>query len=114
MYDFESIRKRLKEVREKTNLSMRQFGIKAGIPETTYIQIESGKTKKINLEYLQKVSETYDVNPNWLMFGEEIKPVIATPEEQKLFETVKKASGGDKQALEQLQFLIDCLKAKTK
>ena len=60
--------KRLKEIREKTGLSPRQFSLKAGIDQSQYLKIEKGNLP-ITENIMAKLIATYQVVQDYVLYG---------------------------------------------
>ncbi len=64
---FKEVGKRLKEAREKKNITLEQAGKKVDVHKSTVLRWENGKTEKIKLPILETLAQYYNVNPVWLM-----------------------------------------------
>lgn len=58
---------RLKEARERKNISLEEAGSKVGVNKSTILRWENGKTEKFKIPTLEILADFYDVNPTWLM-----------------------------------------------
>lgn len=59
---------RLKQIRERLGYNQKEFGAKLGMPQSTYNDMERGKTP-ISNRTLITVCAVFCVNENWLRFG---------------------------------------------
>jgi len=55
-------------IREELGLSQAEFGRRAGLTQTSISEAETGK-RDFGYNSLQKISNTYGVNLNWLILG---------------------------------------------
>ncbi|WP_179215788.1 helix-turn-helix domain-containing protein [Paenibacillus sp. MY03] len=60
---------RLRQLRSKTGLSQTEIARRLGIARTTYSGYENG-SREPDLKTLNKLSEHFDVDLNWLIAGE--------------------------------------------
>lgn len=58
---------RLKQARERCNISLEEAGNKVGVNKSTIMRWENGKTEKFKIPTLEILAKLYDVNPSWLM-----------------------------------------------
>ena len=58
---------RLKELRQKLNLSQTELGKRAGIHPVTICEWENGRTEGIKLQSVQKLAAALKVTPNELL-----------------------------------------------
>lgn len=58
---------RLKQARERCNISLEEAGNKVGVNKSTIMRWENGKTEKFKIPTLEILAKLYDVNPAWLM-----------------------------------------------
>ena len=63
------IGQRLRELRHHYNLSLKEFGLIAGISDAAIFNIESGKTKRPHPTTLKNIISTYGVSYEWLFYG---------------------------------------------
>lgn len=81
-----NIREKLKEVRRKTGLSMKNFGAAIGYTTGNIGDWESGKALP-SLSALISISNQFDISLDWLLTGKEYAPqVVLDPDIQKLIE----------------------------
>ncbi|MCD6192142.1 MAG: helix-turn-helix transcriptional regulator [Candidatus Aminicenantes bacterium] len=55
------IGKRIKQLRQKNNLTQEKLAIKAGVPYTTLTKIESGVIKKPSVQTIAKIAKALGV-----------------------------------------------------
>ena len=60
---------RLRELRHHYNLSLKEFGLKAGISDAAIFKMELGKTKRPHAASLKKIISAYGVSFEWLYYG---------------------------------------------
>ncbi len=58
---------RLKQAREKRNMTQEELGKLLGLNKSTIQRYESGQVKKIKLPVLENIAEILGVNPSWLI-----------------------------------------------
>lgn len=58
---------RLKELRQKLNLSQVELGRRAGVHPVTICEWEKGRTEGIKLQSVQKIAKALNVTPNDLL-----------------------------------------------
>ncbi len=63
------MKERLKELRKKLGLTMEEFGSKLGVRKTTISSLENG-INNLTEQMILLICSTYNVNENWLRFGE--------------------------------------------
>lgn len=66
--DKENIRNRIQQIRKEKGLSMDKFGSEMGYTKQLISLIESGKANPTD-EFMQKVSQTFGVNLEWIKTG---------------------------------------------
>lgn len=66
MYDYVGIGSRILLLRTSKGIKQREMGIKLGITQPAYSDLETGK-REMTLAQLYKIAETLDVSPIWLM-----------------------------------------------
>lgn len=66
--ELNTIKDRLIFLRGELKLNGRQFAKSIGVDPSQYSKIESGKLNIDN--YVRAISELYNVNANWLLFGQ--------------------------------------------
>ncbi len=59
---------RIKEIRQKTNLSVAKMAYQIGIPARTITGYERGE-RTPSIEFLTQLSTILNVNPQWFLFG---------------------------------------------
>jgi len=64
-----AVNERLKILRKSLNLSQKEFAEKLGIKQGSYSALETGSSKITNSSLLLLVN-TYNVNTNWLLYGD--------------------------------------------
>jgi len=62
------IGERLKTFRKHLKLSQEEFGNKINISQKSLSAIERGD-RRLYAELIEKISKTYNLNPNWLILG---------------------------------------------
>jgi transcriptional regulator with XRE-family HTH domain len=72
--------KRVKELRNKLNLSQKDFAAAIDLAASYLSEIESGKIKP-GFDFFYKITKEYRVNPFYLLHGEE--PVFIEPDKEK-------------------------------
>jgi len=60
--------KRIAFVRQELRLGVVEFARKAGLSNSIIYQVEAG-TKEMGLSTLERLSQTYGISLNWLVFG---------------------------------------------
>ncbi|MBC2721809.1 MAG: helix-turn-helix domain-containing protein [Desulfosporosinus sp.] len=63
---------RLREIRESTGLSQKDFAESFGANKTTYNRYESGDIKSMPSDLIGNISDKFDLNPAWLMGYENV------------------------------------------
>lgn len=63
---------RLKEIREATGISQKEFADLFGANKTTYNRYESGDIKSMPADLIDSISKKFDINPAWLMGYENV------------------------------------------
>ena len=63
------MRERLIELRKIIGTSQRKFAEKCSMSQATYAPLETGRTP-IREPYIKLICQTYDVNEEWLRYGE--------------------------------------------
>jgi transcriptional regulator with XRE-family HTH domain len=88
-----TIGSRLKNLREKSNISQEYIGEKFGLTKFQVSRMENGKTK-IDPDLISKFAEFYNVSTDYLLNGVNFKAheqvVDLSIEEQKILEEIKK------------------------
>lgn len=74
---------RLKELRKKLNLSQEAFGRKLGVTGAGISKIESGD-RNLTDQMILSICRAYDVNEEWLRYGENPIFIKANEEEEIL------------------------------
>jgi len=70
--------KRLKEARERADLSQEALARRADVSTVAVSQIEQGRTKEPHYHTLHRLSKVLGVSPHWLYTGEELEePILA-------------------------------------
>lgn len=64
---FKEVGKRLKEARERNNITLEEAGKKVDVHKSTVLRWENGETEKIKLPIIETLANYYNVNPVWLM-----------------------------------------------
>ncbi len=105
--------KKLKKIREDLDFSQKEFADKLETNQQSISRYEKDE-RQPSIEFLQKLYNLGISIDSLLDKESSNREPSPTPEEQRIFEVVKKASNGDMQAVEQLQFFVDCLRAKAK
>ena len=77
---------RIKILREKLNLSQKEFSLKLGIGLSTLGMIEVGK-REILERHINLICKVFDVNEDWLRNGNE--PIFVEKEEKDIIELLK-------------------------
>lgn len=90
--DFKEIGKRIKDKRIELNLTQEQLAEKTGITDT-YIGAIERATSKCSIETLVKISQTLDINMDYMLFGTTTKNV------DNRFSEILKSLPKDKQNL---------------
>ena len=90
--DFKEIGKRIKDKRIKLNLTQEQLAEKTGLTDT-YIGAIERATSKCSIETLVKISQTLDINMDYMLFGTTTKNV------DNRFSEILKSLPKDKQNL---------------
>lgn len=65
--DYKLVGNRLKQSREKQNISLEEAGNRVGVNKSTILRWENGQTEKFKLTTLEILATFYDVNTEWLM-----------------------------------------------
>lgn len=74
---------RLKEVREGTGLTQKEFAEVLNTNSTTYCRYESGDIKRMPASIIQAIASRYSVNPAWLAGFENVEKYDITEEHHK-------------------------------
>ncbi len=90
--DFKEIGKRIKDKRIELNLTQEQLAEKTGLTDT-YIGAIERATSKCSIETLVKISQTLDINMDYMLFGTTTKNV------DNRFSEILKSLPKDKQNL---------------
>ena len=90
--DFKEIGKRIKEKRIELKLTQEQLAEKTGLTDT-YIGAIERATSKCSIETLVKISQTLDINMDYMLFGTTTKNV------DNRFSEILKSLPKDKQNL---------------
>ena len=64
-----TINERVKEVRERLNLSQEEFGNRIGLSKSSISNIENG-TRNVNSKHVKLIGTIFNINEAWLMTGE--------------------------------------------
>lgn len=90
--DFKEIGKRIKDKRIELNLTQEQLAERTGLTDT-YIGAIERATSKCSIETLVKISQTLDINMDYMLFGTTTKNV------DNRFSEILKSLPKDKQNL---------------
>jgi transcriptional regulator with XRE-family HTH domain len=115
---------RIKEIREKAGLSKLKFAQSLGVSDAKISYLESGRTPTIKNEFAQKIAQTYNVDVNWILYGEENDEINKAFEERKkelsadqlalIEETIKACKGDTEAFIKAQELLIKCYKNNLK
>lgn len=100
---------KIRELRTKKNLTMKQLGDIVGVAESTISLYERGK-RQPDFETLKHLADFFEVSIDYLLGaeGEKIKPAVPElpSDEQEFLKRFKRLNESDKEAiLDQMQFL---------
>lgn len=70
----QTLAERLAWMRQVTNLTLRELSEKTGLSYSGLGMIERGMRVNIPVDTLQKITETYKIDPLWLMTGQGKQP----------------------------------------
>ena len=113
-----TIGERIKQVREKADLSQKAFGARIGLSQTAVTALENNQSEP-RLSTFNKVVEAFRVNPEWLRTGDgNAAPSPTDPDKDKLplsvvpeSEQIKDLKEQLKDAREQLRFMRDLVRS---
>ncbi len=111
------IGERIKEIREKLELSINGFSKISKIPASTIRDIESGKVKHPRSDVIEKLM-SMGYSAEYLLLDDRKRDPVEEvlkrlpPDKLEIHYLVEKALNGDSSALENLKFLLKGLEAK--
>lgn len=83
---------RLKASRKMRGLSQEEVAQRAGIKQTSYSQLENGRSK--SSRHLLQLAEALDVDPHWLLTGVELEGI-----DEQIYSAVRRFDVEDKRAV---------------
>lgn len=83
----ENISVRLRQVRTELEKNQVEMGKVLDMTKQAYGPLEKG-TRKIHIKEIQILKKKYDINPNWLLFGEGNKKNIPNIKEKELVDLI--------------------------
>lgn len=102
----QTIHKRIKEMRTKTGLTLKEIAEKIGITEATAQRYESGLVNNIPYDRIEKLAEIFMVSPAYLMGWEEYSTANTQLKQHPLLEIYDNLnSNGQKRLMDYAQDL---------
>lgn len=83
----QDIDKRLIEIRQDSKMTQEEMGKLLKVSKQTYQTIEKGQ-RKLHIEEIGIYKYQFDINPNWLLFGEGSKKNSDNSSEEKLINLI--------------------------
>ena len=81
--------KRLSIAIEKSGLSYPELEKLTGIPKSSIQRYATGYTKKIPIDCMEKLADALNIDPKYLIFGEDEEKPAPTEDENDLLKVVK-------------------------
>lgn len=81
--------KRLSIAIKKSGLSYPELEKLTGIPKSSLQRYATGATKKIPIDYMEKIANALNIDPKYLIFGENEEKPAPTDDENELLKVVK-------------------------
>lgn len=81
--------KRLSIAIEKSGLSYPELEKLTGIPKSSLQRYATGATKKIPIDYMEKMADALNIDAKYLTFGENEEKPAPTEDENELLKVVK-------------------------
>lgn len=99
----------IRTIREKVDLTQREFGRRIGVSRDTIAAIETGRVERIQDVFFEHLCEVYHVNPRWL--EDETEPILVD-EEDELYKQALQVFNSlspkyQRSALEQIKILLN-------